>query len=117
MVSGNSPIVSPNAFRPGRRILSRCAHIACILALLSPPASVLAAYTGLNVLVTEEAEQEFARHGAAGVSAISSRFVRGPAPKSRATGRSSSVRDAVPGMLSLPQGHRLANGLCAPLRC
>lgn len=101
----------------GRGLLARCARIACIVALLSPPASVLAASTGSVLAVTEEAEQEFARHGTTVALTIEGRTTVRPASKTRAVRGLHRPRGDSPSGPPLQSGHCLANGLCAPLRC
>ena len=108
--------LAEKALRLAGGALRRCARIACLVALLSPPASVLAASTGVVLVVSEEAEQEFARHGVV-LSATSGRISFSPALERHATHRIQLGRGAVRGGSTPLPGHRLANGLCAPLRC
>ena len=98
-------------------VLRSCAHLLCLLALLAPPVVAATALGGSVASLAEEAEHEFLRHGAAAPFATANRGLAAPAPKSHLVRQ---IRRARAGFLNSSQavcGHRLANGLCAPLRC
>ena len=114
--SGTTRSVDPIAVgvRFSRVVLGPCAHLLCLLALLAPPVVAATAMGGSVAGLAEEAEHEFLRHGAAVPFAAASRGLAAPAHLAR---RIRLARADFVNGSQIARGHRLANGLCAPLRC
>lgn len=117
--SGTTRSVDPIAVgvRLSRVVLRSCAHLLCLLALLAPPVVAATALGGSVASLAEEAEHEFLRHGAAVPFATAGRGLAAPASKSHLARQIRRARaDSLNGLQAVC-GHRLANGLSAPLRC